>query len=62
MPADDWLRWEYDKHQKLLSDIPVAQRSRPAPADAPTGAYPIVDVPDDTGAFPIVRVPDQEER
>ncbi|SHN35402.1 MerR HTH family regulatory protein [Cryptosporangium aurantiacum] len=62
VPADDWLRWEYDKHQKLLAEIPVAQRSRPAPVDAPTGAYPIVDIPDDTGTYPVVDIADDDVR
>ena len=62
IPADDWLRWEYDKHQKLLAEIPVEQRSRPAPVDAPTGAYPIVDIPDETGTYPVVDISDDEVR
>jgi MerR family copper efflux transcriptional regulator len=62
IPAADWLRWEYEKHQKLLADIPVEQRSRPAPPDAPTGAFPTVNIPDETGGFPVVDVPDTQEK
>ena len=61
-PADvsaaDWLRFEQQKHQKLLSDIPVAQHSRPATLDTPTGAFPVIDLPDDTGTFPLVTIPE----
>lgn len=46
LPDDDWLRWEHEKHQNLLRDIAPAQRSRPAPPDAPTGAFPVLDLPE----------------
>ena len=51
--ADDWMAWEQHKHQKLLGQ----PSSEPA-IEVPTGAYPVLRLPDDTGQFPVLHIPD----
>ena len=41
VPAADWLRWEQNKHENLLGDLPEAP-VRAAAVEVPTGAYPIL--------------------
>lgn len=41
VPAADWLRWEQNKHENLLGDLPAAP-VRAAAVEVPTGAYPIL--------------------
>jgi DNA-binding transcriptional MerR regulator len=45
VPAADWLRWEQNKHESLLTDLPAA-RPGGAIVEVPTGAYPIIQIAD----------------
>jgi MerR family copper efflux transcriptional regulator len=43
--AADWLRWEQQKHQNLLADLPAARGGAPR-VGAPTGAHPVLRLAD----------------
>jgi MerR family copper efflux transcriptional regulator len=45
VPAADWLRWEQNKHENLLTDLPAAPRPG-AIVEVPTGAYPVIQIAD----------------
>jgi DNA-binding transcriptional MerR regulator len=48
VPAADWLRWEQNKHESLLTDLPAA-----------TAPSTVVEIP--TGAYPVIHIGDPEE-
>ena len=45
VPAADWLRWEQNKHESLLTDLPAAPLPGPV-VEVPTGAYPVIHIAD----------------